>query len=225
MKITLHSMTADHLLLGGTVAAIAIVDAAGILLTSWILWATGGTTVVSGTVFGQVAFLLAVLVWVAARTLLIRRASRRLADPQTLRVIVTAVEIAGIATLLTLWIATGVYYIGWVLTLATLTLLLGSILRLLISVVRPQPAVEQDERRPETTFLQSASMQTVMPALGAAVALIAVFLTSGIHGLNPTILGGLILLTGFSALAGTATGYVLDRTPAREATEHRPASF
>ncbi|MGO4298891.1 hypothetical protein [Leifsonia sp. RAF41] len=225
MKINLHPTTTDRLLLGGTVGAVAIVDAAGILLTSWILWSTAGATVVSGTVFGQVVFLLVALIWVAARTLLIRRTSRSIAAPQRLRVIVTAVEIGGIAALLTLWIATGLYYVGWVLTLATLTLLLGSALRLLITVVRPQSADDQDETGSQTSVLRSARTQAVMPAIAAAVGIVVVFLTASVHGLDPTILGGLILLTAFGALAGTATGYALDRTPARKVGKHRPASL
>ncbi|WP_374009590.1 hypothetical protein [Leifsonia sp. LS-T14] len=225
MKTTLHPTTADRLLLVGAVAAAAILDFGGTLLTSWILWTTGGDTVVSGTVFGQVLFLLAVLVWVAARTLLIRRMSRRLDAPQRLRVIATAVDVVAVATLLTLWFATGQYYLGWILTVAALTLLLGSILRLLIAVVRPEAATDPDAPEPETTVLRSASMQTVMPALGAAVSIAVIFLTVSIHGLNPTILGGLILLIGFSALAGTAAGYVLDRTPAGTTGERHPASL
>lgn len=193
--------------LAGHTVAQFLLNAGTIAVAGWILWSTAGTSVIDGTVSGQLGFLAVLITGVAAQALLTQRlhAASRIGLPAFL-ITAAAAQAAIPVALLAATSLTDNYYLAWLATLATFTLLVASIFRLLTAAVAPSSGsgTAHHTRHPIT--------QGATALFTLAVAVAALIATANVHEWSAPLINGLLLLTGVGTLCGYLTSLILART-------------
>jgi len=168
-----------------------------------VLWNNGGSTVVNGQAIG----LLLAAASVVCLVLLDRAASRSATiDVLALTTGVESLRIALLATVVSGWIVTGSYFVGWLATYAAIVLFCGSIVSLIADVLglRPGSAVVRSAR------LHQWVLATHVGALVASIAGLA--LTVPVHRGDLWLLAPLVYLVGASVLTGAlVSGWLVPR--------------
>lgn len=165
-------------------AAAVLLDGAMALAGASILWHSGGRTVVDGAWVSQVGCILIVALTLVARS--------RLVESVRVERIVIGADAVGLVSLIAVWLSSGRYFIGWLATFGTLVLVIASMWQLLAIVITRRSPVSASSRRQERARIGGALASVRALSVGAGLA--ALLVVAPVHGGNPDILSGLVVL-------------------------------
>lgn len=165
--------------------AAVVLDGALVAGGASILWHSGGRTVVDGIWVFQVGCLVLTALLLLARTRVV------VADVSVERVAI-GVEAAALVAWIAIWLSSQLYFVGWLATYGALVLAIASMWQLLaVLLTRPTPAPERDARlRGRRVGGSLASSRATSVCIGLA----ALLVLAPVHGWNPAILSGLVVL-------------------------------
>lgn len=181
-------------------AAVAILlDGAMALAGASILWHSGGRTVVDGAWDFQVGCILIVAVMLGVRP--------RLVASVNVEWIVIGADVAGLVSLIAVWLSSGRYFIGWLATFGALVLMLASMWQLLAVVITRRAPVSASPRWQGRERV-GGSLASVR-ALSVWAGLAALLVLAPVHGGDPDILSGLVvLISGATFLSFAARTWI-----------------
>lgn len=165
-------------------AAAVLLDGGMALAGASILWHSGGRTVVDGAWSFQVACMLVIALLLAVRP--------RLVESLGIERIVIAADAVGLTSLIVVWLTSGRYLVGWLATFAALVLTIASTWQLLALVVTRRPPVPGASWRGGRARI-GGSLASVR-ALSVGGGLAALVVLTLVHGGDPGILSGLVVL-------------------------------
>jgi hypothetical protein len=191
------------------IAVVVVCDAVFAAVGAWLLWHSGGATVVTGTLIMQVTFLVACAIAVVARHL--AGASRQGRDrARTLRaertvILIEVLVLAG-TTGVWLWLWPSDYYLGWQIAFAAVALVVGAALQLVGDVTTGR---NRSASAPRTRSARRGVAVENVRLASVAVGGAALVATARIHEWDPLILSPLVVLIALAYGVGTGLHHLV----------------
>ncbi|MFJ3394030.1 hypothetical protein [Leifsonia aquatica] len=208
-------------------ALVVFWDAGLVLAGGTLLWLNGGPTVTSGPLPGLALFVAVMVAGLFVRALLPGRpasAEFSLSSVGFERNVIIGDSVVLLATLIA-WMATSLYFLGWLAVLGASLLFIGSMVQFLTDVLTGRASLRAPGRRirrhPVRKSLEFARM------LGMAWAVVALAVLSPIHAwleivLNPLVLMLVIAIGVQNALIRTILGRAASTAQRRVGAAIRP---
>jgi hypothetical protein len=192
------------------VAGAVAIDAVLVGACATILWLNGGESVVAGPIGGLGLFEIVAAGSLCARCLVIRSAApqRRPVDIRAEQW-VSALDLLLFACVITAWLVSGLYFLGWVATLAAILLLLGNNFQLMVDVTTGRNwRARAVSHTISAHRFASLELNRVVGGAGGVVGLV---LTAPIHEWQSLLLNPLALLVTVAMGASVALGNLARR--------------
>jgi hypothetical protein len=184
-------------------AIILALDATAVGFGGWLLWSTGGTTVVSGTIAARIEVVCGVALLFAARSATLRFDRPDVAARITIERIVLIAHTLLLAGLITAWHVSDLYFIGWLSTYAALMLLVACALQLLVDLTSGRNFGRESRRTP-VLVRRLIALETGRIIVGLAAAA-GIALTAPVHAWNSQIINVVMVLSALSIGLATVT--------------------
>jgi|LSQX01.2.fsa_nt_gb hypothetical protein len=200
-------------------------DAAIVGSGAWLLWVNSADSVFAGSLAGTLlAFGACGGLIVLRQLVLARLTSGREGMRLRVETLLVASEMVVLAALVTAWLATGLYLLGWFACFAAALCLLAAALQLMIDVLIGPHRMQPLTRRRASLAARRMFSVEVLRLFAGLCGLLGLLVTAPVHGWQPEVLNPLIFSLGATVVAAAGLSQAFLTSFGRGAVAHKLSS-